>query len=197
MADTLADAMRGRVPFTALVIYLGVCPAALAQAPPDGAGSKSTPTAVGRGIAASKAELAELTSLWNGERYADGRPKVPDDLMKRMKAVSIEEAWDVLRKKGYENQFAGGWTMLHQDRPFVGRALTAAYRAQPSGLGRVDCANRQSRGPDWALELLADRHAAKGRHLHRRRVRQAGRRDLDRRQPGQRDPCQDRDRRGV
>ena len=44
-----------------------------------------------------------------------------------MKAVSIEEAWDVLRQRGYENQFASGWQMIHPDRPFVGRALTAAY----------------------------------------------------------------------
>jgi 4-hydroxy-4-methyl-2-oxoglutarate aldolase len=79
------------------------------------------------GIAASKAEILFLTSLWKGERYPDGRPKVSDDLLKRMKAVSIEEAWDVVRLDGYENQFAGGWQMLHPDRPFVGRALTAAY----------------------------------------------------------------------
>ena len=71
--------------------------------------------------------MLSLTSLWKGDRYPDGRPKVSDDLLKRMKAVSIEEAWDVLRLDGYENQFAGGWQMLHPDRPFVGRALTAAY----------------------------------------------------------------------
>ena len=40
-----------------------------------------------------------MTSLWKGDRYADGRPKVPDDLLRRMKAVSIEEAWDVLRER--------------------------------------------------------------------------------------------------
>ena len=75
------------------------------------------------GIAASKAEILFLTSLWKGERYPDGRPKVSDDLLKRMKAVSIEEAWDVVRLDGYENQFAGGWQMLHPDRPFVGARI--------------------------------------------------------------------------
>jgi regulator of RNase E activity RraA len=81
----------------------------------------------GSGIAASKAGLLTWTALWKGERYPDGRPKVAEDLLRRMKAVSIEEAWEVLRQDGYENQFAGGWRMLHEDRPFVGRALTAAY----------------------------------------------------------------------
>jgi 4-hydroxy-4-methyl-2-oxoglutarate aldolase len=79
------------------------------------------------GIAASKAELLAMTAQWKGSRYPDGRPKVPDDILKRMKAISIEEAWDVLRQQGYENQFVGGWQILHPDRPFVGRALTAAF----------------------------------------------------------------------
>jgi 4-hydroxy-4-methyl-2-oxoglutarate aldolase len=79
------------------------------------------------GIAPSKAGLMAMTSQWKGDRYPDGRPKVPDDLLRRMKAISIEEAWDVLRQHGYENQFVGGWQILHPDRPFVGRALTAAY----------------------------------------------------------------------
>src|SRR5690349_14866678 len=79
------------------------------------------------GIAGSRAELLALTPLWKGERSADGRPRVSDDLLRRMKNVSIEEAWDVLRQRGYESQFVAGWQMVHADRPFVGRALTAAY----------------------------------------------------------------------
>jgi regulator of RNase E activity RraA len=79
------------------------------------------------GIAASKADVMALTSEWKGERSSDGRPMVSDELLERMKAVSIEEAWDVLRLRGYTNQFNGGWEMLHPDKPFVGRALTASY----------------------------------------------------------------------
>ena len=78
-------------------------------------------------IAPSRDELIALTPAWKGERPPDGRPKVPYELLKRMKNVSIEEAWDVLRKRGYENQFAGGWKMIHPNQAFVGRALTAAY----------------------------------------------------------------------
>ena len=47
-----------------------------------------------------------MTPLWKGDRYPDGRPKVPEELLRRMKAVSIEEAWDVLRQRGYEYPFA-------------------------------------------------------------------------------------------
>lgn len=78
-------------------------------------------------VTMSKEEMLELTSDWEGERYPDGRPKVPQDLLDRAKNISIEEAWGVLRNKGYHNQFEGGWEMLHQDQPFAGRALTAQY----------------------------------------------------------------------
>ena len=71
--------------------------------------------------------LIKYTSQWEGERYDDGRPKVPDRLLERAKDISIEEAWGVLRNEGYENQFEGNWKMIHEDVPIVGRALTAQY----------------------------------------------------------------------
>jgi regulator of RNase E activity RraA len=75
----------------------------------------------------SKEQLIFLTEEWEGERFPDGRPKVPDRILERMKKVSIEEAWEVLRGAGYRNQFEGGWKMIHPDRAIVGRALTAVY----------------------------------------------------------------------
>jgi regulator of RNase E activity RraA len=71
--------------------------------------------------------MVAYTSQWEGERYADGRPKVSDRLLERAKVISIEEAWGVLRNEGYENQFEGNWKMIHDDVPIVGRALTAQY----------------------------------------------------------------------
>ena len=67
------------------------------------------------------------TSEWTGERFNDGRPKVSDDLLKRLKNISIEEAWGVLRGEGFNNQFESGWKVLHDGEVFVGRALTAQY----------------------------------------------------------------------
>ncbi|MFP4089354.1 MAG: RraA family protein [Cyclobacteriaceae bacterium] len=84
-------------------------------------------TAIAQNIALSREEMIALTSGWEGERYPDGRPKVPDDILERVKNISIEEAWGVMRGKGYHNQFDGGWMMIHEDQPIVGRALTAQY----------------------------------------------------------------------
>lgn len=67
------------------------------------------------------------TKEWTGERYPDGRPKVSDDLLKRLKNISIEEVWGVLRGEGFHNQFEAGWKILHENEAFVGRALTAQY----------------------------------------------------------------------
>ena len=71
--------------------------------------------------------MKSLTSNWDGERFDDGRPKVSTNVLERMKSVTIEEAWGVLRNEGYHNQFEGGWEPLHDDVPFVGRALTVQY----------------------------------------------------------------------
>ncbi|MDX1618309.1 MAG: hypothetical protein R3224_05955 [Balneolaceae bacterium] len=69
-----------------------------------------------------------MTSEWEGERYPDGRPKVPADLLERMEQVTIEEAWGTLRAEGYHEQFAGGpWKILRPNQVMVGRALTATY----------------------------------------------------------------------
>ena len=78
-------------------------------------------------ITISAEEMEFYTAEWTGERTDDGRPLVSDALLKRLKNISIEEAWGYLRNKGYNNQFERGWEMLHDDQPFVGRALTAVY----------------------------------------------------------------------
>lgn len=75
----------------------------------------------------SREELIFLTSEWKGERFADGRPKIPDDLIERVKKIAIEEAWVVLKNEGYNCQFDGNWKMIHQDVPVAGRALTAQF----------------------------------------------------------------------
>jgi regulator of RNase E activity RraA len=78
-------------------------------------------------VVMSKETIIALTPEWKGERLPDGRPKVPDHLMERVKNLSLEETWAGLREEGYMNQFAGDWKMIHPGQPIVGRALTAQY----------------------------------------------------------------------
>ena len=75
----------------------------------------------------TREQMMFYTSEWKGDRFPDGRPKLPDNLLKRAVDVSIEDVWDFLREQGYANQFDGDWQALHIEKPFAGRALTAQY----------------------------------------------------------------------
>ena len=45
-------------------------------------------------------ELIDYTPEWAGDRFDDGRPKVPDAIIERMHNVTITQAWGVLRGEG-------------------------------------------------------------------------------------------------
>ena len=74
-----------------------------------------------------KEEIKDYTREWEGERFGDGRPKVPDDVLERMRLVTITEAWGILRGQGYEWQYEDGFVCTHPGGTLVGRALTAMY----------------------------------------------------------------------
>ncbi|HZY63816.1 MAG TPA: RraA family protein [Edaphobacter sp.] len=94
----------------------------------------------------TKAQMMFYTSEWKGERFADGRPKLPDDLLKRALDVSIEDVWDYLGEHGYRNQFEGNWQALHIEKPFAGRALTAQYMPSRPDMARAIAAEGKAEG---------------------------------------------------
>lgn len=106
----------------------------------------------------SKEQLIALTPAWKGERFADGRPKVPDNILKRMKQVSVEEAWAVMKNAGYAYQVAESWMLINPDSVLVGRAVTATFMpARPDVWGAIDTAGKKmgKRGQNtWAVDLL-------------------------------------------
>jgi 4-hydroxy-4-methyl-2-oxoglutarate aldolase len=124
--------------------------------------------ALGAGLPASLAadilslpneDMLALTAKWTGERYPDGRPKVPESLLERMRRVSIEEAWEVLKGQGYPNQFEGNWQMIHTDTPVVGRALTAKYLpSRPDHAERINALGKEQgrigASNSWPIDML-------------------------------------------
>ena len=109
----------------------------------------------------NSSEIQFLTNNWNGERFEDGRPKVSKGILERMKKVSIEEAWGVLRNAGFHNQFEGGWEPLHDDVTIVGRALTVQYlpnrpdvseQIKNKGLKEGEIGNTNS----WPIDRLVE-----------------------------------------
>ncbi|MEO7048867.1 MAG: RraA family protein [Ferruginibacter sp.] len=106
----------------------------------------------------SKEELIGLTPLWKGERFADGRPKVSDKILERMKSVSVEEAWAVMKNAGYGYQVAEGWQVINPDSVLVGRAVTTTFMpGRPDVWKAIDSLGKQQgkRGQNtWPVDLL-------------------------------------------
>lgn len=108
----------------------------------------------------TREELISLTPLWEGERFDDGRPRVPDDILERMKLVTIEEAWAVLRGQRFNYQFEGGWQTINPDSVLVGRALTARFTpGRPDIHGVIDQRgheqdSRVGSQNAWAIDML-------------------------------------------
>ncbi len=106
----------------------------------------------------SKEELTYLTREWNGERFPDGRPKVSDDLLKRMRLVTHDEAWAVLKNAGYLYQYADGWQVINPDSILIGRAVTATFLpGRPDIHNAIDERGKAEgkRGQNsWPVDLL-------------------------------------------
>src|ERR1700692_1014947 len=62
------------------------------------------------------ADVIKYTPDWKGERFPDGRPKVPDSILDRMKNVTLEEAWAVVENAGFMHQYEDGWLSIHPDQ---------------------------------------------------------------------------------
>lgn len=77
----------------------------------------------------TKEQRADITREWKGERFADGRPKVSDEVLKRLATTTAEEAWGTLRGAGYRLQFEGGWKTVNVQpgKRLVGRVVTAQF----------------------------------------------------------------------
>ncbi len=114
-------------------------------------------------VGSSPEYLKALTSDWKGERFPDGRPKVSDALLERLKNISIEEAWGVLRNKGYQNQFESDWVIIHPEKPMTGRVVTAQYMPLRPDLdkyvkaqGKLENRAQQGGTNSWPIDVLTD-----------------------------------------
>jgi 4-hydroxy-4-methyl-2-oxoglutarate aldolase len=75
----------------------------------------------------SKQDLIDYTSANPFDRFPDGRPKIPDNLLERARDLSAEDIWATLQEKGYNNQFADGFIVLKPGKTMVGRVFTVQF----------------------------------------------------------------------
>jgi 4-hydroxy-4-methyl-2-oxoglutarate aldolase len=114
-------------------------------------------------VGSSPEYIKALTSEWKGERFPDGRPKVSDAILERLKKISIEEAWGVLRNKGYQNQFESDWQIINPDEPMTGRVVTAQYMPLRPDLekyikaqGKAENRAQQGATNSWPIDVLVE-----------------------------------------
>jgi 4-hydroxy-4-methyl-2-oxoglutarate aldolase len=93
-------------------------------------------------------QVMKYTAANPYDRFPDGRPKVPDALLEKVKGLSIEEIWQVLPGKGFNHQFAGSdFKIMHPDMKLVGRAVTLQFMPTRPDLQTPSDPNTGNAGP--------------------------------------------------
>jgi regulator of RNase E activity RraA len=97
----------------------------------------------------TKDEMVALTAGNPFDRFPDGRPKIPDSILTRAKEISSEEVWAVVGNgpgRGYMNQYADGFEVLHPGKTLVGRAFTVQFMPSRPDLNTYNSAKGVKNG---------------------------------------------------
>ncbi len=107
----------------------------------------------------TREQMIRYTSQNPFDRFPDGRPKAPDDLIAKLKALSMEEVWSVLPRAGYPCQYADGFRILHPGKKLAGRAVTAQFIPMRPDVNQVIAADGKAKGfqggqNQWVIDQL-------------------------------------------
>lgn len=112
-------------------------------------------------IGSSPEYIRELTSLWKGERFQDGRPKVSDLVLERLEYNTLEQIWGYLHGKGYRNQVEKNWVILKPGQTMVGRVVTAQFMPSRPDLdtlvktkGKIEGRSQRGGNNIWPIDIL-------------------------------------------
>jgi regulator of RNase E activity RraA len=137
--------------FSVAALLLGLAGAGISQ---SCAAADATPAP--DSLITSPQRVKQYTPGWTGERMTDGRPKVSDDLIRRMRYVTITQAWG-----SSPNGYVGpsGWLIMHPDEVICGRVLTAQYLPDRADYSRVINSLGKAEGRigqynSWPIDML-------------------------------------------
>ncbi|MEX2262499.1 MAG: dimethylmenaquinone methyltransferase [Bryobacteraceae bacterium] len=85
----------------------------------------------------TREQMVQYTAKNPYERFDDGRPKVPDSLLEKVKGLTAEDVFGVLQGAQFQNQFEGNFRLLHPGRKLVGRVVTAQFMPLRSDVADV------------------------------------------------------------
>ncbi len=116
----------------------------------------------------SKEDIIAMTPLWKGERFPDGRPRVPDRYLEALREMTLEELWKPIFVQGYENQFISMKSLYPEfdakgelNHKLIGRAVTAVYAPTRPDYFQVMMDTAAAQGwsgtpNQWVIESLTD-----------------------------------------
>ncbi len=117
----------------------------------------------------NREDIIEMTAAWDGERFADGRPKVADKYLDALYNMTLEELWKPIFVQGYERQFIS-MKSLHPEfkasgevnLKLVGRAVTAVYAPSRPDYFAAMMSSAAARGwsgtpNQWVIDSLTER----------------------------------------
>jgi 4-hydroxy-4-methyl-2-oxoglutarate aldolase len=90
-------------------------------------------------------QLTKLTAQNPFDRFPDGRPKVPDAILERVKGMSAEETFSMFGR-GFPNQFVGDMKIVRPGRKMVGRAFTVQFMPFRQDVADALAAERKAQG---------------------------------------------------
>jgi hypothetical protein len=88
---------------------------------------------------------------------------VPDVILDRLKLVTLEEAWAVLKGDNYKHQYDDGWMTINPDSGLVGREVTAIFVPGRPDIHRViddkgHTKDKRVRSQNsWTIDMLVKR----------------------------------------
>ena len=96
----------------------------------------------------TKEQMSDYTKAWTGDRFPDGRPKVPDQWLERAKDMSAEEVITSRTAAGLPlySQYEGDFRVLHPEMKMAGRAVTVMFMPTRPDLDSVITAKLRDRG---------------------------------------------------
>jgi 4-hydroxy-4-methyl-2-oxoglutarate aldolase len=113
----------------------------------------------------SKEQMMDYTRAWTGDRFPDGRPKVPDSQLERARGMSMEEI-NIPGGGGRGgggglnySQYADGFMVLQPGKKMVGRAFTVQFMPARADIDAVSIAKAREKGVQtlnnqYALDML-------------------------------------------
>ncbi len=93
----------------------------------------------------TREQMVQYTALNPYERFPDGRPRVPDALLEKVKGLCAEEVLGI-GGRGYPNQFVDGLQLLHPGKKLVGRAVTLQLMPIRADVAEAQTAEWKAKG---------------------------------------------------